>query len=136
MGLGNEIRERRQDNINWKQYGFQDLMTNSGFITLGVVTFGVIINAKCNNAKCDKLTFFEDKMKSQQSKRKGMSYILFLIWRGCWCLGRRWRCWGGERVVCVCGGGGRSGACNSLERRQGNTNRKHHFIQDQIKKMG
>ena len=26
------------------------------------------------------------------------------------------------------------GACNSLERRQGITNRKHHFIQDQIKK--
>ena len=32
--------------------------------------------------------------------------------------------------------GGGEGACNSLERRQNNTNRKHHFIQDQIKKMG
>ena len=44
-GLGNEIRERRQGNLSWMQYVFQDLMTNSGFITLGVVTFGVIINA-------------------------------------------------------------------------------------------
>ena len=77
-------------------------MTNSGFIALGVVTFGIIINASGNNGKCDKLTFFKDKMKSSTLIEK--RHILFLIWRGCWCLGRR--CGGvgdGNRVV---GGGG------------------------------
>ena len=39
------LRERRQGNMNWKQYVFRDLQTNSEFITLGVVTFGVTINA-------------------------------------------------------------------------------------------
>ena len=56
-----------------------------------------------------------------------MSHILFLIWKGCRCFGKRRGWWGGG-----CWWGTES--CNSRERRQGNTNRKHHVIQDQVKK--